>query len=79
MGFLPGCRDLGTPNRREKKEGGKLDIESPPALHSRKVWKCISDLPGVKTRLWVSSQGNSILHIMVKSMNSGFKCARFKS
>ena len=31
MGFLPGCRDLGTPNRREKKEGGKLDIEGPPS------------------------------------------------
>ena len=31
MGFLPGRQDLGTPNRREKKEGGKLDIEGPPS------------------------------------------------
>ena len=31
MGFLSGCQDLGTPNRREKKEGGKLDIEGPPS------------------------------------------------
>lgn len=52
---------------------------SSEALHARKVWKWISDFPGVKNRLWVSSLGNSILHLMVKSMNSGFKCARFKS
>lgn len=50
----------------------------PHSSASRKVWKWIALMTSL---VWKQANhlGNSILHIMVKSMNFGFKCAQFKS